>query len=77
MTARNDITGDALITKSSTDAYREGYDRIFGKKKQATIVISMEDIPVTTPEMWAEIEAAARDPELAKKRKNVAEPPHE
>lgn len=31
MIARNDITGDSLISKSSNDAYRDGYDRIFGK----------------------------------------------
>lgn len=29
----NPITGDSLINKSTTDAYREGYDRIFGKKE--------------------------------------------
>lgn len=32
MTSTNDITGDKLITKSSTDSYRDGWDRIFGKK---------------------------------------------
>jgi len=32
MTTKNDITGDRLATKEATDAYREGYDRIFGKK---------------------------------------------
>ena len=30
-TATNDITGDAIKTGASTEAYREGYDRIFGK----------------------------------------------
>lgn len=29
MTARNDITGDAIATKQPTDAYRDGWDRIF------------------------------------------------
>jgi len=33
MTAHNDITGDALKTKGATDAYRDGWDRIFGKPK--------------------------------------------
>ena len=33
MTARNDITGDTLVTKGTTDDYRDGWDRIFGKKK--------------------------------------------
>jgi hypothetical protein len=32
MTSRNDITGDAIRTDSSTDAYRDGWARIFGKK---------------------------------------------
>lgn len=32
MTARNDITGDAIATKKTTDAYRNNYDLIFGKK---------------------------------------------
>jgi hypothetical protein len=32
MTSHNDITGDALRTKGSTDSYRDGWDRIFGKK---------------------------------------------
>jgi len=32
MTSRNDITGDAIRTDSSTEVYREGWDRIFGKK---------------------------------------------
>lgn len=34
MTARNDITGDNIQTKGSNDAYREGWDRIFGKKEE-------------------------------------------
>lgn len=33
MTARNDITGDSIATKGTTDAYRDNYDRIFGKKR--------------------------------------------
>lgn len=32
MASRNDITGDSLTTKSATDSYRNGWDRIFGKK---------------------------------------------
>lgn len=32
MATRNDITGDELKTGSSTEAYRDGWDRIFGKK---------------------------------------------
>jgi hypothetical protein len=33
MTSRNDITGDAIATKGTSDAYRDNYDRIFGKKR--------------------------------------------
>ena len=37
MTSRNDITGDLIKTKASgdKDAYAEGWDRIFGKKRAA------------------------------------------
>ena len=31
---QNADTGDYLITKPSSPAYRAGYDRIFGKKKE-------------------------------------------
>lgn len=32
-TSKNDITGDEIKTKgSSSDLYRDGWDRIFGKK---------------------------------------------
>lgn len=34
MTARNDITGDSIATKTSTDAYRDGWDRIFKKRDE-------------------------------------------
>lgn len=29
--SRNDITGDKIATKPASDAFREGFDRIFGK----------------------------------------------
>ena len=32
----NDITGDSLVTKASTDSYRDGWDRIFGDKRPCT-----------------------------------------
>ena len=31
---QNPITGDHLITKASSEAYRSGWDRIFGKKTE-------------------------------------------
>ena len=33
-TSKNDVTGDKLITKKTTDAYRDGYDAIFKKKEK-------------------------------------------
>lgn len=32
MASRNDITGDSLVSKTATEAYRDGWDRIFGNK---------------------------------------------
>lgn len=34
MTTKNDITGDALKSKPSSDKYRENWERIFGQKKK-------------------------------------------
>lgn len=33
-TSFNDVTGDSLTTKTTTDAYRDNWDRIFGKKNK-------------------------------------------
>lgn len=33
MAAKNDVTGDLLVSKTSTQKYRDNYDKIFGKKK--------------------------------------------
>lgn len=33
MAAINEITGDAIQTKTNSDAYRNNYDLIFGKNK--------------------------------------------
>jgi len=32
MTSKNDITKDKQQTKPASDAYRDNYDKIFGKK---------------------------------------------
>ena len=34
MASRNEHTGDAIQTRDITDAYRDGYDRVFGNKKK-------------------------------------------
>jgi hypothetical protein len=36
MTARNDITGDLITSKSNTEAYRNNFDAIFGKNRLQT-----------------------------------------
>lgn len=33
----NDVTGQKLISKTPTDAYREGWDRIFANKKNESL----------------------------------------
>lgn len=33
MSSRNDITGDKMQTRTSTDAYRAGWDAVFSKKE--------------------------------------------
>ena len=35
MTSYNDITGDAIKTGGASNAYRDGWERIFGKNKDA------------------------------------------
>ena len=39
MAAKNDITGDEIKTKSTTKAYEDNYERIFGNKEK-----TLEDI---------------------------------
>lgn len=34
MAARNDITGDSLVSRVTTDDYRNNYDAIFRKKPE-------------------------------------------
>ena len=48
MVAKNDITGDSIMTKTVSSSYRDNYDRIFGKKS------SPETLQVTTENSDAE-----------------------
>ncbi|MGY8866526.1 MAG: hypothetical protein ACKVJK_12995 [Methylophagaceae bacterium] len=34
MAARNDITGDSITSKTTSEKYRDNWDAIFGKKDQ-------------------------------------------
>lgn len=42
MAAKNDITGDSIQTRGVSDAYRDGWDRMFGKKPKKVIVDEIE-----------------------------------
>lgn len=37
MTAKNDVTGDAIKSKVNSEEYRNNWDAIFGKKKEEPI----------------------------------------
>lgn len=37
MSAKNDITGDAIKSKPNTKAFEDNFDKIFGKKKPTYI----------------------------------------
>jgi uncharacterized protein (DUF2147 family) len=43
MVARNDITGDAIQTKSASSAYRDNYDKIWKKDKDMQVRVK-EDL---------------------------------
>ena len=42
MVARNDITGDAIQTKGTSNSYRDNYDNIFRKDKMTPSVEEMK-----------------------------------
>ena len=42
MVARNDITGDAIQTKGTSNSYRDNYDNIFRKDKMTPSVKEMQ-----------------------------------
>lgn len=43
MSTTNDVTGDALVSKPTTDAYAQGWDRIFGRKPTPVERKDLED----------------------------------
>lgn len=36
---KNDVTGDFIITGASSENYRTGWDRIFGKKEELEVEV--------------------------------------
>lgn len=52
MTAKNDITGDSIQTRGTTEEYRNNYELIWGKKdKKKTEEKEEVRIKVTLPEV--------------------------
>lgn len=42
MVAKNDITGDTITSKAATDAFREGWERIFKQREDGDILIERD-----------------------------------
>lgn len=38
MVAKNDITGDSIVSKPPTQSFREGWDRIFNQKEDKVLI---------------------------------------
>lgn len=43
MTSKNDVTGDLIKSKSTTQQYRDNWDSIFGKNKSTPETTEKED----------------------------------
>lgn len=54
MAAKNDITGDSIQTRGVSDAYRDNYDLIFGKKKKSRVE-EIQDLYKASEELEKEI----------------------
>jgi bifunctional DNA-binding transcriptional regulator/antitoxin component of YhaV-PrlF toxin-antitoxin module len=54
-TAKNDITGDPIKSRTATEAYREGWERIFGRRESPTPAEQAAPAaPPSVPEQGAE-----------------------
>jgi len=49
MATKNDITGDALVSKRSNENYRDNYDRIFKKEEPMQPEAVAEDVTKERP----------------------------
>jgi|GEM_PF-1423839 len=61
MTARNDITGDAIHTKSNSEAYRSGWDAIFGVKVKPLDQLTPEERMVFVHRWWIYCEQKCKE----------------
>lgn len=65
MAAKNDITGDSIVTKSATESYRSNWDLIFGKKKKVELSTPFPEmeVPWTEEKKIEFVEALEQYPE--------------
>lgn len=49
--SKNDITGDSLTSRTSTQQYRDGWDRIFNKESNDEPLVVTVNIPTPTTKM--------------------------
>jgi len=54
-TARNEFTGEKIQTKGATNAFRSGWDTIFGKKEVTAEPVA--EVEAETEEVQVETEA--------------------
>jgi hypothetical protein len=53
MVAKNDITGDSIISRANSKAYEENLDKIFGEERQKRL----EEKKKADAEYWAKVKA--------------------
>ena len=62
MATKNDVTGDTISSKPTNDAFRKGWDRVFGNERQEVFVEPTEDDSVLTAKQVCQaIEEYRRD----------------
>lgn len=64
MATRNDITGDAIQTKLNSEAYRTGWDAIFGNKVKPLNELSADERLSFVHRWWTHCEQAARNKQI-------------
>lgn len=53
MVAKNDITGDSIISRANSKAYEENLDKIFGEER----LKRLEEKKKADAEYWAKVKA--------------------
>ena len=56
MAAKNDITGDSIISKVNSKAYEDNIDKIFGEERQKRL----EEKKKADAEYWAKVNAETK-----------------